>query len=40
MGYILEKIPYGKEEDEIGISRLVEDGMFTAAYPLHDVSSN
>ena len=37
--YILEKTTYGEQEDEVGISRLVQDGSFTAAFPLHDVSS-
>ena len=35
---ILSTAPYGKKKKgEIGIERLVEEGVFTAAFPLHDV---
>ena len=35
---ILSTIVFGKEKKgEVGIDRLVEEGVFSAAYPLHDV---
>ena len=35
---ILSTIVFGKEKKgEVGIDRLVEEGVFSASYPLHDV---
>ena len=37
---ILSTIVFGKEKKgEVGIDRLVEEGVFSAAYPLHDVTT-
>lgn len=36
--YFLEKTYYASDEDQIGISRLLQNKSFSAAYPLHDVS--
>jgi len=37
---ILATAPFGKEKKgEVGIERLVGEGAYTAAFPLHDVSS-
>ena len=37
---ILSAIVFGREKKgEVGIDRLVEEGVFSAAYPLHDVST-
>jgi hypothetical protein len=37
---ILAKTPYGKKKRaEIGIDRLVEEEVYAAAFPLHDVSA-
>lgn len=34
---ILQTTPFGRtEKGEIGINRLIRDGIFEAAYPLHD----
>ena len=31
--------PFGKEKKgEVGVERLVDEGVYTAAFPLHDVS--
>lgn len=40
MYYILTRCPYGTEEGKkkFGIKRLLSNGTYTAAYPLHDVS--
>ena len=36
---ILATAPFGKEKKgEVGIERLVEEGAYNAAFPLHDVS--
>lgn len=36
---ILATAPFGKEKKgEVGIERLVGEGAYTAAFPLHDVS--
>ena len=36
---ILATTPFGKEKKgEVGIERLVGEGAYTAAFPLHDVS--
>jgi len=38
---ILATAPFGKEKKgEVGIERLVGEGAYTAAFPLHDVSQN
>lgn len=38
---ILQCVAFGKKKKgQIGIDRLIEDRIFTAAFPLHDVSSN
>ena len=38
---ILSAIVFGREKKgEVGIDRLVEEGVFSAAYPLHDVSTS
>ena len=38
---ILATTAYGKRKRaEIGIERLVEEGVYTAAFPLHDVSNS
>lgn len=35
---ILARTPYGSvRKGEVGIDRLVNEGVFTAAYPLHEV---
>lgn len=37
--YILSRCPYSKEDkDKKGIKRLLNNGTYTAAFPLHDVS--
>jgi len=40
--YILTRCPYYKEDrkekDKTGIKRLLNNGTYTSAYPLHDVS--
>lgn len=38
VSYILEREKYGDEEQEKGIKRLLAEGVYKAAYPLHDVS--
>lgn len=40
VNYILTRCPYGTEEGKkkFGIKRLLNNGTYTAAYPLHDVS--
>ena len=36
---ILATTPFGKEKKgEVGIERMVEEGAYSAAFPLHDVS--
>ena len=36
---ILATAPFGKEKKgEVGVERLVDEGAFSAAFPLHDVS--
>ena len=36
---ILSTTPFGREKKgEVGVDRLVEEGGFSACYPLHDVS--
>ena len=36
---ILATAPFGKEKKgEVGIERLVDEGVYNAAFPLHDVS--
>ena len=36
---ILATTPFGKEKKgEVGIERLVDEGVYNAAFPLHDVS--
>lgn len=36
---ILATAPFGKEKKgEVGVERLVEEGAYSAAFPLHDVS--
>ena len=36
---ILATAPFGKEKKgEVGVERLVADGAYSAAFPLHDVS--
>ena len=38
---ILSTIVFGREKKgEVGIDRLIEEGVFSAAYPLHDVIFN
>jgi Dimerisation domain of Ca+-activated chloride-channel, anoctamin len=38
---ILAKTVYGKKKRaEVGIDRLVEEEVYSAAFPLHDVSTN
>jgi hypothetical protein len=38
---ILATTPFGKEKKgEVGIERLVGEGAYTAAFPLHDVSQS
>lgn len=34
----MEQTKYADEDDQIGISRLLQNKSFSAAYPLHDVS--
>ena len=37
---ILATTPFGKEKKgEVGIERMVEEGAYSAAFPLHDVSA-
>lgn len=37
---ILATTPFGKEKKgEVGIERMVDEGAYSAAFPLHDVSS-
>ena len=37
---ILATAPFGKEKKgEVGIERLVDEGVYNAAFPLHDVST-
>jgi anoctamin-7 len=37
---ILSTAVFGKKKKgEVGVERLVEEGVFSAAFPLHDVSS-
>ena len=37
---ILATTPFGKEKKgEVGIERMVEEGAYSAAFPLHDVSN-
>lgn len=38
ISYILEREQYGDDEQDKGIKRLLADGVYKAAYPLHDVS--
>lgn len=40
VNYILTRCPYGTEEGKkkFGIKRLLNNGTYSAAYPLHDVS--
>ena len=36
---ILATAPFGKEKKgEVGVERLVDEGAYSAAFPLHDVS--
>ena len=36
---VLATAPFGKEKKgEVGVERLVDEGVYTAAFPLHDVS--
>ena len=36
---ILARAPYGKRKRaEVGVARLLNEGAFTAAFPLHEVS--
>ena len=38
---ILATAPFGKEKKgEVGVERLADEGAYTAAFPLHDVSGN
>ena len=38
---ILSTTPFGKEKKgEVGVDRLVEEGGFSACFPLHDVSQD
>ena len=35
---VLATAPFGKEKKgEVGVERLVDEGVYTAAFPLHDV---
>jgi anoctamin-1 len=36
--YILEREKFGDDDQEKGINRLISEGIYKAAYPLHDVS--
>ena len=38
---ILATTPFGKEKKgEVGIERMVDEGAYSGAFPLHDVSEN
>ena len=38
---ILSTTAFGREKKgEVGVDRLVDEGGFSASYPLHDVSNN
>lgn len=40
MWEILATSPFGKEKKgEVGVERLINEGAFSAAFPLHDVSA-
>ena len=34
---ILLRIQYGKDDDQVGISRLISNRSFSKAFPIHDV---
>lgn len=34
---ILLRIQYGKDDDQVGISRLISNRSFSNAFPIHDV---
>ena len=34
---ILLRIQYGKDDDQVGVSRLIGNRSFSKAFPLHDV---
>ena len=36
----MENTKYGDSEDQVGVSRLLQNSSFTAAFPLHDVRNN
>lgn len=38
ISYILEREKFGPEDQDKGIKRLIAEGVYKAAYPLHDVS--
>lgn len=39
ISYILDREKFGSGEQDKGIKRLIAEGAYTAAYPLHDVST-